>query len=159
MAISPQPITSGSDYMSSLGTFPRPIRAGNDRRRVCVADLLMEAALSFPEAIALSTGADTMTFDELVAQSGRLASYLVALGAGPDEVVGLCLERSFDFIVSAFAVLLSGAAYLPLDPSWPAARLRTILDDAQAPLVITRGSLAKLEAQNGTRIIDLDTAA
>jgi amino acid adenylation domain-containing protein len=145
--------------MSSLGTFPRPIRAGNDRRRVCVADLLMEAARSFPEAIALSTGADTMTFDELVAQSGRLASYLVALGAGPDEVVGLCLERSFDFIVSAFAVLLSGAAYLPLDPSWPAARLRTILDDAQAPLVISRGSLANLAAGNGIHTIDLDTAA
>jgi amino acid adenylation domain-containing protein len=124
-----------------------------------VADLVMEAAKASPEAIALSSGAGSMTFGDLAVQSTRLASYLIALGAGPDVAVGLCLERSFDFIVSALAVLLSGAAYLPLDPTWPAARLRTILGDAQAPLVISRGPLAKLAAGNGTRTIDLDTAA
>jgi amino acid adenylation domain-containing protein len=100
-----------------------------------------------------------MTFGDLAAQSARLASYLIGLGAGPEVPVGLCLERSFDFIVSAFAVLLTGAAYLPLDPAWPAERLRKILDDAQAPLVISRGSLAELAAGNGTCTIDLDTAA
>ena len=77
-------------------------------------------------------------------KSTRLASYLIALGAGPEVPVALCLERSFDFVVSALAVLLSGAAYLPLDPTWPAERLRTILDDAQAALVISRGSHAGL---------------
>jgi amino acid adenylation domain-containing protein len=130
-----------------------------ERRRACVAHLVLEAAKLCPEAIALSAGAEAMTFGDLAAQSRRLASYLIALGATPETPVALCLERSFDFIVSALAVLLSGAAYLPLDPTWPAARLRTILDDAQAPLVISRGSLAKLEPQNGTRIIDLDAAA
>ncbi|HTC91561.1 MAG TPA: non-ribosomal peptide synthetase [Bryobacteraceae bacterium] len=119
----------------------------------------MEAAKSFPEAVALSQGGDTLTYGELVAQSTRLASYLIAFGAGPDVAVGVCLERSFDFIVSALAVLVSGAAYLPLDPAWPAARLSTILDDAQAPLVISRGSLAKLVSGNATHTIDLDTAA
>jgi amino acid adenylation domain-containing protein len=133
--------------------------AGNDRRRVCVADLVMEAAKSRPEKMALSWGANTMTFGELAAESARLAGYLIQLGAGPDVPVALCLERSFDFVVSALAVLVSGAAYLPLDPSWPAARLRTILQDAQAPLLISRGSLAKLAAAHGTRTIDLDTAA
>jgi amino acid adenylation domain-containing protein len=97
-----------------------------------------------------------MAFSELVTRSTRLASYLTALGAGPEVPVGLCLERSFDFIVSALAVLMSGAAYLPLDPSWPAARLRTILEGAQAPLVISRGSLAQLAAGSGAHIIDLD---
>jgi amino acid adenylation domain-containing protein len=159
MSFSPQPIPSGSDYIASLGGFPQPNRAGNERRRVCVADLVMEAAKSFPEAVALSQGPDTLTYGELVAQSMRLASYLIALGAGPDVAVGVCLERSFDFIVSALAVLVSGAAYLPLDPAWPAARLRTILDDAQAPLVISRGSLAKLASGAATHTIDLDTAA
>jgi amino acid adenylation domain-containing protein len=100
-----------------------------------------------------------MTFGELADQAGRLASYLIELGAGPDVPVALCLERSFDFIVSALAVLMSGAAYLPLDPTWPGARIRAILDDAQAPLVISRGSLVKLAAGSGTRTIDLDTAA
>jgi len=158
MATSTQTNNIGSDYASSGGAFHGSVTQGN-RRRTCVADLVMQAAGSSPEAIAMSSGADTMTFGDLAAQSTRLASYLIELGAGPDVAVGLCLERSFDFIVSAFAVLLSGAAYLPLDPTWPAARLRTILDDAQAPLVISRGSLAKLAAGNGTHTIDLDTAA
>src|SRR5580693_2674270 len=135
-------------------------RASGPERRFCVAHLVMEAARSSPLAIALSAGADTMTFGDLAAQSSRLASYLKSLGAGPDVPVGLCLERSFDFIVSALAVLASGAAYLPLDPSWPAARLSTILNDAQAPLAISRGEiLSKLAANNRTCVIDLDTAA
>ncbi len=100
-----------------------------------------------------------MTFAQLLARSTRLASYLRALGAGPGVPVGLCLERSFDFIVSALAVLVSGAAYLPLDPTWPAARLRTILDGARAPLFISRGSLAELAAGSGALTIDLDADA
>jgi len=146
--------------VSSFGAFPRSSFEGNDRRRVCVADLVMKAAKSFPQTVALAAGADTMTFAELADQSTRLASYLIELGAGPDVPVALCLERSFDFIVSALAVLASGAAYLPLDPTWPAARLSTILNDAQAPLAISRGSiLSKLAATNRTCVIDLDTAA
>src|SRR5580700_5733849 len=158
MASLPHPNSSGSDY-TSPGTIQGSIQRENVVRRPGVADLVMDAARSCPEAIALSWGADTLTFGGLAARSRRLATYLIELGAGPEVPVGLCLERSFDFIVSAFAVLLSGAAYLPLDPSWPAARLRTILDDAKAPLVISRGSLANLAAGNGTHTIDLDTAA
>jgi amino acid adenylation domain-containing protein len=129
------------------------------QRRASVAELVIKTARSRPEAIALSAGRETMTFGELATRSLRLASYLSDLGAGPDVPVALCLERSFDFIVSALAVLASGAAYLPLDPDWPATRLRTILDDAQAHLVISRGSLAKHIIANGTRTIDLDTDA
>jgi amino acid adenylation domain-containing protein len=100
-----------------------------------------------------------MTFGDLAAQSTRLASYLIARGAGPEVPVGLCLERSFDFIVAALAVLLSGSAYLPLDPTWPAARLRAILDDARAQLVISRGPHSQLVAGNGIAVIDLDAGA
>ncbi len=158
MATTTQSNLFSSDYNRSNGAF-HPTAEVKERRRACVAHLVLEAAKLSPEAIALSAGAEAMTFGDLAAQSRRLASYLIALGATPETPVALCLERSFDFIVSALAVLLSGAAYLPLDPTWPAARLRTILDDAQAPLVISRGSLAKLEPENGTRIIDLDAAA
>src|SRR5271154_1856445 len=148
MATSIQTNAIASNYISSTGAVRLSIAGGN-RRRACVAHLVMEAARSNPDAIALSAGAASMTFGDLAAQSARLATYLIALGAGPEVPVGLCLERSFDFIVSALAVLLSGAAYLPLDPTRPAARLRTILEDARAPLVISRGSLAKLVSGNG----------
>ena len=119
----------------------------------------MERAKSSPQAIALSAGSDTLTYGDLAAQAQRLAGYLTTLGAGPEVPVALCLERSFDFIVSALATLVSGAAYLPLDPTWPAARLHAILDDAQVPLVISRGSLAARAAGNGRHTIDLDTDA
>jgi amino acid adenylation domain-containing protein len=152
-------VTTGGDYASVAGAFPGPKDEESHRQCVSVAELLMKAAMSGPETVALASGAQTMTFGELAAQSKRLAGYLIELGAGPDIPVALCLERSFDFIVSALAVLLSGSAYLPLDPSWPAARLRTILEDAQAPLVISRGALAKLATAKGTHTIDLDTAA
>ncbi len=158
MAASSQTNTIGGNYTSRGEAVHGPVAVRN-RRRACVADLVMEAARSSPEAIALSAGDETMTFGDLAARSARLASYLIALGAGPEVPVGLCLERSFDFIVSALAVLLSGAAYLPLDPTWPAARLR---DDpgrrpSSAPHLAWRPRCTR--AGNGTRTIDLDTAA
>ena len=151
-----QNATAG-EYVSSGGVFRLP--AENDRRRACVADLMMGVAKSFPKAIALSSGADALTYKELATQAAQLASYLITLGAGRDVPVAVCLERSFDFVVSALAVMLSGAAYLPLDPAWPAARLREILKDAQAPLLISRGLLAARVAESGTHVIDLDSAA
>jgi len=126
------------------------------RRHSCVAHLVIEAAAANPFAPALSAGSESMTYGGLAARSSRLASYLVSLGVGPDVPVALCLERSFDLITSAFAVLLAGGAYLPLDPAWPAARVNQILEDARAPLVIARGPLAALASGNGRRVIDLD---
>lgn len=158
MSISP--ITFGDHLTSARGAFPQRLaRAAGNKRDASVVDLVMKAAQSRPDAIAVSADRDTLTFGELAARSKRMASYLVALGAGPEIPIGLCLERSFDFIVSALAVLMSGAAYLPLDPSWPPARLRAILDGADAPLVISRGELAARVASDGVRTIDLDTAA
>jgi amino acid adenylation domain-containing protein len=119
----------------------------------------MQTARSRPEAIAVSAGLDTLTFGELADRSTRLASYLLALGAGPDVPIALCLERSFDFIIAAFAALLAGAAYLPLDPSWPAARLHNILNDAGAAVVVSRGSLTALVAGKASQTVDLDMAA
>lgn len=158
MAASSQLNTIAANY-AAAGAIHLSMGKEDGTRRPCVADLVVEAARSCPEAIALSAGTDTITFDDLVARSRRLASYLIELGAGPEVPVALCLERSFDFIVSALAVLVSGAAYLPLDSTWPAARLRTILEDAKTPLIVSRGSLAKLVTGNGRHTIDLDTAA
>lgn len=81
-----------------------------------------------------------MTYGALAQKAKRLAAYLTDHGVGPDIAVGLYLERSLDFIVSALAVLLAGGAYIPLDPAWPPARLRAVLRDAEAPVLITRGA-------------------
>lgn len=126
------------------------------RRRSCVAHLVIEAANANPFAPALSDGFSVMTYGELAERARRLATHLVSMGVGPDVPVALCLERSFDLIASAFAVLLAGGAYLPLDPAWPKARVNQITEDAQAPLVISRGSLAAAASSKKTRVIDLD---
>ncbi|MGP0076537.1 MAG: amino acid adenylation domain-containing protein [Bryobacteraceae bacterium] len=158
MSTSPKP-TAISNCTLASGVLPRLKVVETDARRACVADLVLRAAQSAPEAIALSAGANTMTFGELASQSMRLAGHLTALGVGPEVPVALCLERSFDFIVSAFAVLLAGGAYLPLDPSWPDARLQKILNDAQGSLVISRGPHAARLAGLAPRAINLDAAS
>ncbi len=96
-----------------------------------------------------------MTYAELAHRALRLAGCLKEMGAGPETPVALCLERSFDFVVSSLAALAAGAAYLPLDPSWPDARLQKILTDAQAPLTISRGPLATRMLGMTPRTIDL----
>jgi amino acid adenylation domain-containing protein len=96
-----------------------------------------------------------MTYAELADRALRLAGCLKKMGVVPETPVALCLERSFDFVVSSLAVLSAGAAYLPLDPSWPDARLRKILDDARAPLTISRGALITRVQGMTPRTIDL----
>lgn len=128
------------------------------RRRSCVAHLVSETARANPYAPALSDGRTIRSYGELLERASRLAAHLVALGVSTDMPVALGLERSFDLVTSALAVLLAGGAYLPLDPAWPAARVCQIIDDANARWVIARGSLAAIAAQSGARVIDLDAA-
>src|SRR5450755_1960131 len=88
----------GKDTSISSGTSLQSAAMENVHPLAGVADLVMETARVRPESIALSYGADSMTFRELAVQSARMATYLISLGAGPDVPIALCLERSFDFI-------------------------------------------------------------
>ena len=89
-----------------------------------------------PDAPALEAGSTRLTYAELDARAGDLAGALMARGAGPGKIVGLCLDRSADLIVAMLAILKTGAAYLPLDPAYPADRLTYMIDDAGAPLIV-----------------------
>src|SRR5581483_1972326 len=82
-----------------------------------------------------------LTYAELNARANRLARYLQNLGAGPDVLIGLSLERSMDMVVAQLGILKSGAAYIPLDPQYPEERLRFVLNDAKPLLCITQESL------------------
>lgn len=94
------------------------------------------AALS-PEAIAVTAAEQSLSYAELEARANRLARRLVAAGAGPDRIVGVSLPRSADLIVALLAVLKSGAAYLPIDPTYPAARLEYLLSDAKPVTIVS----------------------
>lgn len=90
-----------------------------------------------PDAVAVKCQAQQLTYQELNSRANQMARYLVSLGVGAEVVVALCLERSLDLVIALLAVMKSGAAYLPLDPSHPAERRKAILQDSRAKVLIT----------------------
>ncbi|MFF8654658.1 non-ribosomal peptide synthetase [Streptomyces huasconensis] len=92
-----------------------------------------------PDAPAVESGDDVLTYAALDAEADRLARRLVAAGVGPGSVVGLLLGRSPSLVVAQLAVLKAGACWLPLDAAQPAERLARLLDGAAARLVLTEG--------------------
>ena len=114
-------------------------------REVPLAALVEQQVARRPEAVAVVYGDETLTYRELNARANSLAAVLRARGAGPDVVVGVCLERSVGLVVALLAIIKAGAAYLPLDPSLPADRLGFTLQDSSARLVVAAPStLARL---------------
>jgi len=109
-----------------------------------------------PDGIALVMGSDQVTYAGLELRATQLAHYLHSLGAGPEVPVGLCVERSPQFVIAALAIMKCGAAYLPMDPAHPRERLRFIVQDACVPLVVTQQNLAGHFADLGVRIVAVD---
>ena len=108
-----------------------------------------EQARQRPESIALVCDGRSLTYAELNRRANQIARQLIKFGVGPDILVGLCLERSNELVIGLLAILKAGGAYLPIDLAYPAERLRFILDDARAPVLLTQRSLvANLPATN-----------
>jgi amino acid adenylation domain-containing protein len=108
-----------------------------------------------PDAPAVSFGERTLSYAELDARANRLARRLVAAGAGPDVLVGLCVERSLETVIGILGILKAGAAYLPLDPAYPDERLAYMLEDSRAQLVATTADVAD-RIPAGVRRIGMD---
>ena len=109
---------------------------------VSIPVLFAEQVARTPEAVALVCGERSMTYRELDEAANRLAHLLAGQGAGPGECVALLFSRSAEAIVAILAVLKTGAAYLPIDPALPAARIEFMLDDAAPIAAITTAGLA-----------------
>jgi amino acid adenylation domain-containing protein len=105
-----------------------------------VAELIAAQATRTPDAIAVTCGGTWVSYGQLLGQATRLAWVLAARGAGPEAVVGLCLERGVEMVTALLGTWLAGAAYLPLDPAYPAERIAWMLDDAE-PVVVIDGPL------------------
>ena len=101
-----------------------------------LASLFEASVRQTPDAPALISGAQVLSYGELNARANRLAHRLRALGVGPDRCVGLCMPRSVDLVVGTLAIVKAGGAYVPLDPAWPAARIAHLLGDTQSAWVI-----------------------
>ncbi len=120
-------------------------------------DLVALQAVAAPDAVALVTGDRELTYAELVAEVDALAAHLRGLGVGPDTLVGLCAVRGPDLVIGLLAILRAGGAYLPLDPTYPSARLAAILGDARPASILTQQQLvADLPAHDATVVLFSD---
>ncbi|MQY15210.1 Linear gramicidin synthase subunit B [Streptomyces sp. RB5] len=132
-------LLTGAERTTLLGTYNDTAR---DYPRHPLREQLDARAAANPDAPALRCGDDRLTFAALHARADRLAHELVAHGVGPGGLVAIALPRSTDLIVSTLAVVKTGAAYLPLDPDYPADRIGYMLDDSDPALVLTTTGVA-----------------
>jgi amino acid adenylation domain-containing protein len=112
-----------------------------------------------PQAIAVVSESRRITYSELNQRANRLAHFLRSKAVGPDSLVGICLERSAEFVVAILGVLKAGGAYLPLDPAYPADRIDFMLADSRAHLVVTDSALAQRLALVAGQAVCLDADA
>ncbi|MEH2621947.1 amino acid adenylation domain-containing protein [Bradyrhizobium sp. AZCC 1719] len=126
------------------------------RQHLCLHELFAAQAARTPDAVALSLDEATLSYGDLERRANQLAHHLRGLGVGPDVVVGLCAERSFEMVIGLLGILKAGGAYLPLDPDYPADRLAFMLADAQVPVLLTQAAVAdRLPASEAT-VVRLD---
>ena len=124
-------------------------------RDKCIHELFEAQVELAPESIALVFEGQQLTYSELNRRANQLAHHLRGLGAGPDVPVGVCLERSLDTMVALLGVLKAGAAYVPLDPTYPADRLSLMVQDAGIELLLTQDKLKNLLVDAKTKIVSL----
>jgi amino acid adenylation domain-containing protein len=125
-----------------------------DRR--ALHELVDERAARSPDSIAVACGQERLTYGELRERSNRLARDLVEAGATGGSLVGICLERSLELPVAMLAVLKVGAAYVPIEPTYPPERQAFMLADARAPVLVTeRRFLGEVDA-GGASVVCVD---
>lgn len=121
----------------------------------CLQQFFEEQVENNPNAIALISDKTVLSYKELNKKSNQLAYYLRSLGVGPDVIVGVFVERSFELIIGLLAILKAGGTYLPLDTSYPINRLTYMLADAKTSIVITNGQSSELLVKYKGVIINL----
>lgn len=109
-----------------------------------------------PNALAAIYETETLSYRALNARANRLAHSLRDLGAGPGVLVAVYCERSLEMVVALLAVMKSGAAYVPVDPGYPADRVAYMLADAQAPVVLTQARLRPHLPAGEAKVLVLD---
>jgi amino acid adenylation domain-containing protein len=122
----------------------------------CLHQVFEAQVARTPGAVALIWGDTHLTYHELNRRANQVAHYLRTLGVGPEALVGLCIERSLAMVVGLLGILKAGAAYVPLDPTYPSERLAFMLEDAQPAVVLTQERLVAGLPVQGAQTVCLD---
>lgn len=129
-------------------------------KNYCLHQIFEAQVQRYPNAIALSGMGVNLTYAQVNTHANQLAHYLSKRGVGSDVLVGLHVERSPDAIIAMLAILKAGAAYIPLDPSYPLERLTYIIEDSKLTLLVTNqathSSLTPLLAGYGVQVVVMD---
>jgi len=119
--------------------------------------LIEEQVELTPGAVAITSGGARLTYEELNRRSNQLAHRLRTHGVGPESLVGVLMGRSIELVVALLGILKAGAAYVPLDPNYPAARLAFMLDDTRLTVLLTQQRLLQDLPEHSATVICLDT--
>ena len=129
---------------------------GEPRPAATFPEAFQAQAARTPEAVAVESAAERLTYRELEDRAGRLARRLRSQGVGLEVRVGLFLDRSPELVIALLAVMEAGGAYVPLDPSYPEERLAFLLEDSGVSLVLTRSDLAGRLPETRARVVRID---
>ena len=125
-----------------------------DRR--CLHEQFAQQAARRPDAIAVISASERISYGELDRRSNQLARTLLDGGAGPGRLVGICIERSVDLVIALLGVLKAGAAYVPIDPSYPSQRQEFMLADAEVPILLTEERMIGVVDPRGAQVLCVD---
>ncbi|MEW6734730.1 MAG: amino acid adenylation domain-containing protein, partial [Acidobacteriota bacterium] len=123
----------------------------------CIHELFEEQVERSPESVAVVFEDQMLSYRELNNRANQLAHYLRTMGIKPDQLVGLCMERSIEMVVAILGILKAGGAYLPLDPIYPAQRIAFMLTDADISVLLIQHRFFEQLPQHSINIICLDT--
>jgi amino acid adenylation domain-containing protein len=121
-----------------------------------IHELFEEQVKRTPAAVAVVYEGQSLTYAELNGRANQLARYLRDKGVGPDQLVGICVERSLEMVVGLLGILKAGGAYVPLDPNYPTERLQYMLEDAAPRVVLTQEKLRTMLPATQAEVIELE---
>lgn len=130
--------------------------ASAEKPRRCIHELVEMHAARTPERLAAIFGDERLTYGELNARANQLAHHLRSLGVGPEHLVGLCLERSLHLLVGVIGVLKAGAAFVPIDLTYPDARTQFMFEDSGVRVLVTEEQLRERVDGRVAEIVAID---
>ncbi|WP_159945525.1 MULTISPECIES: non-ribosomal peptide synthetase, partial [unclassified Nocardiopsis] len=156
------PLLTPDEYRHAVEEYNGTAVPG--RPRALVHELFEDRAAETPDAVALVSGDESLTYAELDARANRLAHRLAALGAEPESAVAVLMDRSVQQMVATLAIVKCGAAYVPLAASFPPSRVRTIMSETGARVLVTDSAgrdhaVVTAEAELGTSVTVADDLA